>query len=1286
MAASYIYKPATRKGPVFLAPDDRGAPVIIGPDGTEYKGVPGNQRGGTFFNEGRYQYAFDNDVIGLKGAKLKYGNETFDLESGAQSYEGSTLGSLQPRDKGSVGAGYGGGNFPSQFAPGNFGYGAYPAYLGGMFPNPVFADFNPIKKTKFQYTDPFEFSQKYGDLSRSEVQKNSELAKSLALDQVATELEGLKTYIPAASALKRSELSLDNQFNQAQRTGQLKDIFPDLDQRFGSVRSDLEAQGRRANIYASGRAPDEITDRALELTARSRAADQSSASGFSGLAADKISDLLSAEQRLNIAQYGEGLVANNAGARTNLLNNEAALRLAPTQYSDAGAQVRVNPTVSIAGAAQQNLGQLNQLSMLSASQAFAGEVGQRQFQASQEQARREFNASGRFSESQINAGIANNFALTKFGYDVGYAGALAGAAQNDINTNTELAQQEAANQASQQAQDQAQQGNTVGAIASGIGAIGGAILGGIGLLGGGASGGYTGADAISAGGESYQPGSAYGGGEGSIFVPSGQPLPEGYRRQRRTSNGGTIAIPSGSVPGSQTGYQGGSSPGGSYNGGQSGEDFGGGNTEGSQAGSSDSSADIVPPYSSPPGSDYNPDSEDVGGGDSFAYNRMAFSKASNGNIQTFQEDTGVGVAPDEQAYLAAEGRNVLSDAGIHHAPSRTATIDIGTDNAGRQLYGDPRKMSVQNPRIGTEYVKSFTDTINPFGILSKGDQSTLQQIANVAGSAAFIDKLNTQWRNKDTKGFVNTILGAYKTPLINSITKDPRSRSGLNAAYSAYNLFQNWDRMSGGQKGLGLASLGLQAYKYTTGEDLASKPIVDATSNTPGLNVGQALGLFQAGYNVYGMVNNWSDLNNIQKVAYGTQNLNSLAQLGKQLGLLGNGTTGSAVSINASQLASAGYSAAPSYGVGAVVGDAGAAYLPGYTTVGTLSNGSKVALPTANAESVALGPSTLSQVAGATALAAGAYQVYKGWGTGGKSGAINGAIGGSAMAGGLYALGYSNPYLLAGVAAVSVLGGLIHTGKNADQVARDRVRDVYKNVGLVDKDYHITLANGSRVNLGVDGHGDQHDFTNTKEVQGKPRKLSAYDVDYTNDLDYTSALAGITLSRLLTGGKATNIEQMGGQIANAAIKDVGYNKEMSRSNFDAMARNQRAFYSQSGIKSKEDAYQLLNTAFAEHRLSAADLVSSQQAVNIIFDKNGYDTAQKLMAGRHRGIETIPQASTIGGTTVELKPSTGLPNKQFPRISSEKAPIQPTVPSGRLAASRDEVIARNKARYAFVGAH
>ncbi len=384
---------------------------------------------------------------------------------------------------------------PGQFQPGQAGnYGAIPAYVGGLFPNAAQANYTPITAANYNFTDPFKFASQYGDFSRGELTKNFNQSQDMALQSLDTELKGLQGFVPAASALKRQETSADNQFNQQQRTQQVNTVLP-------GVNDDLNAQATRAKSYASGQAPDSITDRALELGIRSNSTDTSSAGGFgaSSSVARKSSDLASAQQRIQLSQYGDQLLSSN-------INQKASLNLAPTEYSNAGSTINVNPPVSTSQLTGSYFGQENALNSVSATNALGSNVQQNQFQTQLQQNTNTFNAQNQLQLSEYNTSATNNFALDKFGYQAGYANSVASGTQTDINTQLQLQQQQLYYQLMQQYLGQAQTSQNIGA--------GAGLLGGLGkLVGGGKGGGGKGSGSDP--GAAGAAGSAEGSAEGS---------------------------------------------------------------------------------------------------------------------------------------------------------------------------------------------------------------------------------------------------------------------------------------------------------------------------------------------------------------------------------------------------------------------------------------------------------------------------------------------------------------------------------------------------------------------------------------------------------------------------------------------------------------------------------------------------------------------------------------------------------------------------------------------------
>jgi len=1139
--AGYVYKPQTRKGPVFLAPDNAGTPTITLPDGRVIEGVRGDQRGGVFYGHEGYQWVFDNDILGQEGAVLRYGGKEQTLGNTNMSYRGGEFGNLAESGKGAVGdvGATGGGSVYN-------GYGVAPEYIGNLFPDPKLA-----KTAPYEFTDPMKFAEAFGEFNRGEMVKNYQFSKDIALDTLDTELAALRGFIPAASALKRGETSLDNMFNQYERTRQIDSTLP-------SARGDLEGQRQRASTLAEGRLPSSIEDRAFEVSSRSAAADMASAGGFGpqSSAARKASDLMSAERRLQVSQYGDQLLSSNLTQSANLL-------LAPTQYSNAGAQINVNPSVSPAALINQEFNRTNEQTLVRPETALQTTVQQNQFTTGLEQQTRLFNTTNQ-----------NNFALSRFNYEAAYASAVAGAQQIGINTQVALEQQQQYQEIFSKYLNQAQSAGQTSAIAGLISSLfgSGAVEGIIGAI----SEFFNGGDSGQEGGTS-SPRTPPIAGPGQISVPSNEPAPEGYTPVGTGSDGSTIYAPN-EVAQPQT-----QSP---------------------VSEPAPGQEDIRPPEQPP--ESWTVDDDGV-----YTTQAARVPPQTQAQLKNFSASTGVPISvmgnksPAQLQGLTKAASGTLQASGISNSPG-PGMVAAGSDTNGNPIYISQALAASNNPTAGSKTAKSLAEVLNPFGILSDEDVSTIDRIGAAASDVAFLDRLNTLRQNGNTKDFTNAILQRFGYPIAQSLTDNVDNQNGIAAAFNAYNMYNYWDRMSTTQKSLGLANLGIQSFKFATGEDLGAKKIFDAvyssdgTLSSPELTVGTALDLLGAGYNVYNLVDNWNEYSTIQKVTGGVTTAAQVAGVAKELGLLKAGT-------------------------------------PGLETLG--------------------------QVAGVAGIALGAKTVIDGWGEGGGAkGAVRGGLGGASIVSGLSMLGYSNPYTAAAIIATSVLGNTIQVGKSKDQGGRDSIRSHFKEMGLVDGDYKVALPDGSIANLGIDGHGGQHDATNPDLIDRKQKKLNAWDLDYTNDLDYVSGMAGIGLARMLGGGSNKPVDQLGNQIGNAGLGSVGFNQKMTRENFDTVMQNQRALYAKSGINSKADAYALSVELLKQGRISQTDAVQIQQAANMMYDQNGYDTAQRLMNGRQRGAEVaadgLPKPKPAAGVNLETTGRTKLDPRNIP--GADKARNIPTV--------------------------
>lgn len=488
MANSTVLRHTGRKGLVFVSPKEGPPPTITvgGKTYTAHIPAPGE---GTYKGDSGYQYIFPREVAEAYGqdAELSFGGQSQGVNiNPSQEFraDGGGVGDLRAAPN-KDGGGMMGGGFGA-FQPGMFGaFGVVPANILEEFPEAVHGEYKDIKSAKYNFTDPFKFAETHGAFNRTEYEKNFNQAEDLAMRSLQNELKALGEFIPAMSALKRQETSIDNQFNQAERTKQLNSALPGFVE---GVNSDLEGQRGRAQSYAQGRAPDAVTDRAFELGIRSAAADRASAGGFGARSsvARKASDLMSAEERIKLSQYGDSLLSNNVNARTNFAN----FQLAPTEYSNAGGQINVNPSQSfnqLAGAQQAGL---NSQTMLSTGAAFGAQVQQEQFDTGVRQQTNMFNAGNKLNLSMFNANIDNEFALSKFGYKAGYANTVAGAAQTDINTGLGLEQQSLYNSLMGDYMKSSQNASLVSNLFSGAaGLLGKGGLGNLTNIGGGSKGG-----------------------------------------------------------------------------------------------------------------------------------------------------------------------------------------------------------------------------------------------------------------------------------------------------------------------------------------------------------------------------------------------------------------------------------------------------------------------------------------------------------------------------------------------------------------------------------------------------------------------------------------------------------------------------------------------------------------------------------------------------------------------------------------------------------------------------
>lgn len=430
-------------------------PVITDSAGREHRGQYLNNEGG------QVQFVFPS-FTDTEPAKLTYNGQSQEIPGFGSEFSGPNMGSLQQRaNKGPSASGAGGGSGASVggMSSSISGGVAFPIDISSEFPDPVLTDYTPIEAAPYKYVDPIEFASKFSNFNRSELAKNMKMSKDFALDLIDTELQALEKYVPKSAGIKRFEIAADNVFNQQQRTQQLETAIPDQ-------LADLNRIAGDYRTYASGEVPNPVVDRAMQLGTASAAADVAATSGFGvgSSAARKLTDLMSADQRIQLSQMGLQGLSDNAVTQANL-------RLAPTSYSDAGQQINVMPSVSGSQLQSAVNSDINNRTLLDPATGLSTEVNQNQFTTQLEQGTRQFNASNTLQNDQFNATNQNSFAMELFNYRAQLANAIQQATQGTLNIEREDMLREQNQEIFKDYFEQAQRAGDRGAVAAGIAQI-----------------------------------------------------------------------------------------------------------------------------------------------------------------------------------------------------------------------------------------------------------------------------------------------------------------------------------------------------------------------------------------------------------------------------------------------------------------------------------------------------------------------------------------------------------------------------------------------------------------------------------------------------------------------------------------------------------------------------------------------------------------------------------------------------------------------------------------------
>ena len=123
------------------------------------------------------------------------------------------------------------------------------------------------------------------------------------------------------------------------------------------------------------------------------------------------------------------------------------------------------------------------------------------------------------------------------------------------------------------------------------------------------------------------------------------------------------------------------------------------------------------------------------------------------------------------------------------------------------------------------------------------------------------------------------------------------------------------------------------------------------------------------------------------------------------------------------------------------------------------------------------------------------------------------------------------------------IGAMMKSGKSEAQALRDDFRGKLKESGVADNNYHVTLADGTKFNVGLDG---KTKYTN---ADGKTKR-NAWDVDFSNPLAKYASDKIDPMIRSIYGEDAVKAgikpEQYTGMLVNAVTSNAKSNEDIEQ--------------------------------------------------------------------------------------------------------------------------------------------
>ena len=186
-------------------------------------------------------------------------------------------------------------------------------------------------------------------------------------------------------------------------------------------------------------------------------------------------------------------------------------------------------------------------------------------------------------------------------------------------------------------------------------------------------------------------------------------------------------------------------------------------------------------------------------------------------------------------------------------------------------------------------------------------------------------------------------------------------------------------------------------------------------------------------------------------------------------------------------------------------------------------------------------------------------------------------------------------------AFVGAIGGMVgasHTGKDKDQLRRDGIRDAMQDINLIDEKYNLTLADGSKYDIGKDGHAKNFDGSGYAYQVARENPFSTQAVAWADALTYSMMGQDKKLATDFTG-----------YFANAAMSNA--------KDIETVRANMLTFVNQAGL-TRQQMEEALKRRLDAGQIDKNTFDALVNSIATLFDGKNYVTMSWSQAEQQMG--------------------------------------------------------------------